>query len=175
DYEQLPAVTDPELALTSGAPLQFEELGSNLAAGARERNAENALQDAEVVIRGRFINQRVAVVPLEGNAISVIPTPDGDRDMTIRVSTQMPHNFAKAIARILNLDPDRIRVIAPHVGGAFGGKAGVTAEHSVVIASALKLRMPIKWSETRSENMTALPHGRGQVQYVEMGFTKAGK
>ncbi|NNN19182.1 MAG: xanthine dehydrogenase family protein molybdopterin-binding subunit [Acidimicrobiaceae bacterium] len=175
DYEQLPAVVDPEKALEPGAPVQFEELGSNLAAGSREENPENALEDAEVIIRGRFINQRVAVVPMEGNAISVEPTPTGDRDMTINVSTQMPHNFAKAISKILDLDPDRIRVIAPHVGGAFGGKAGVTAEHSVVIAAALKLNIPVKWSETRSENMTALPHGRGQIQYVEMGFTKDGK
>lgn len=175
DYEQLQAVTDPELALSPGAPLQFEELGTNLAAGSKERNSDSALDDAEIIVRGRFVNQRVAVVPLEGNAISVIPAPDGDRDMTIQVSTQMPHNFAKAMAKILDLDPDRIRVIAPHVGGAFGGKAGVTAEHSVVIASALKLKIPVKWSETRSENMTALPHGRGQVQYVEMGFTKGGK
>ncbi|TAN30455.1 MAG: xanthine dehydrogenase family protein molybdopterin-binding subunit [Actinomycetota bacterium] len=175
DYEQLPAVTDMEKALEPGAPIQFEELGSNLAAGSREKNQENVLSDAELVVRGRFVNQRVAVVPMEGNAISVMPTPDGDRDMTIKVSTQMPHNFAKAISKVLDLDPDRIRVIAPHVGGAFGGKAGVTAEHSVVIASALKLKMPIKWSETRSENMISLPHGRGQVQYVEMGFTKEGR
>lgn len=175
EYEELPSVTDPELALEPDAPLQFEELGSNLAAGSKESQGEDALADAEIVIRGRFINQRVAVVPMEGNAISVVPTPDGDRDLTIKVSTQMPHNFAKAISRVLQLDPDRIRVIAPNVGGAFGGKAGVTAEHSVIIASALKLKTPIKWSETRSENMIALPHGRGQVQYVEMGFSKDGK
>ncbi len=174
DYEPLAAVVDMEKALEPGAPIQFEDLGSNLAAGSRENTTEDALGDAEAIVRARIVNQRVAVVPMEGNAISVVPTQDGDRDMTIKVSSQMPHSFAKAISKILGLDPDRIRVIAPHVGGAFGGKAGVTAEHSVVIASALKLNVPIKWSETRSENMTALPHGRGQVQYVEMGFTKEG-
>ncbi len=175
DYEELPAATDPEEALGPGAPLQFEELGSNLAAGSRETTPANALEDAEIVVRGRFVNQRVAVVPLEGNAIAVRPDKDGDRDLTILVSTQMPHNFAKAISKVLNLDPEKIRVIAPHVGGAFGGKAGITAEHSVVVASAIKLQIPIKWTETRSENMMALPHGRGQVQYVEMGFKRDGR
>ncbi len=175
DYDPLPAVTDPEKALEPGAPLQFEELGTNLAAGSRERDPESALEGAEIVVRGRFVNQRVAVAPMEGNAIAVTPQPDGDRDMTIRVSTQMPHNFAKAISKVLNLDPDRLHVIAPHVGGAFGGKAGITAEHSVVIASAMKLNRPVKWTETRSENMISLPHGRGQVQYVEMGFSTDGR
>ena len=175
DYEQLPAVSDPEKALEADAPLQFEPLGTNLAAGNREKDPDVALNDAEVIIRARMVNQRIAVVPMEGNAISVIPRPTGDRDMSIYVSTQMPHNFAKAISKVLRLDPDKIRVIAPHVGGAFGGKAGVTAEHSVVIASALKLNIPIKWSETRSENMVSLPHGRSQIQYIEMGFKKSGK
>lgn len=175
EYEILPSVSDPEKALESNAPVQFEHLGTNLVAGNRETENESALADAEVIIKARFVNQRIAVVPLEGNAISVIPSPHGDRDMTIYVSTQMPHNFAKAISKVLSLDPDKIRVIAPHVGGAFGGKAGVTAEHSVVIASALKLNRPIKWSETRSENMISLPHGRSQIQYVEIGFTKSGK
>lgn len=175
DYEPLPAVADPEDALAAGAPLQFEALGTNLAAGSREQNSESALSDAEIIIRGRFVNQRIAVVPLEGNAIAVHPDQGGDRDLTIYVSTQMPHNFAKAISKVLGLDSDKIRVIAPHVGGAFGGKAGITAEHSVVIASALKLNKAIKWNETRSENMTALPHGRGQVQYIEMGFRRDGQ
>lgn len=175
DYEPLPAVSDPEKALEPDAPLQFEHLGSNLAAGARDKDPLDVLKDAEVIVKGRFINQRVAVVPLEGNAISVLPEPKDGYDLTIYVSTQMPHRFAKTMSEVLNLDPKKIRVIAPHVGGAFGGKAGVAAEHSVVIAAAMKLKRAIKWSETRSENMTALPHGRGQVQYVEMGFTKEGK
>lgn len=175
DYEPLPAVSDPEKALEPDAPIQFESLGTNLVAGNREDNPDEALEDAEIIVKGRFVNQRVAVVPLEGNAISAIPGKNGEHDLTIYVSTQMPHNFARAISKVLSLDTAKIRVIAPHVGGAFGGKAGVTAEHSVVIASALKLNRPIKWSETRSENMVSLPHGRSQIQYIEMGFTKGGK
>ncbi|MGH3392034.1 MAG: xanthine dehydrogenase family protein molybdopterin-binding subunit [Actinomadura sp.] len=187
DYEPLPAVIDPEEALAEGAPLQFEELGSNMAAGVREPDGTDPLAGADVVVRGRFVNQRVAVVPMEGNAITVVPGGDGsprptdpDRppgdphDVTVYVSTQMPHGFRRIAAKLFDLEPERMRVIAPHVGGGFGGKAGVTAEHAVAIAAARVLGRPVSWVETRSENMVAMPHGRGQVQYVELGLTHDG-
>jgi carbon-monoxide dehydrogenase large subunit len=77
DYEPLPAVVDPEAALAEGAPIQFDELGSNLAAGQRDHPGIEPLADATTVVRGRFVNQRIAVVPMEGNAISVIPAGSG--------------------------------------------------------------------------------------------------
>jgi aerobic carbon-monoxide dehydrogenase large subunit len=173
DYEPLPAVIDPEEALAEGAPLQFEELGSNVAGGVREADGTDPLAGADVVVRGRFVNQRVAVVPMEGNAITAVPGGDDDpHDVTVYVSTQMPHGFRNIAARLFGLERERMRVIAPHVGGAFGGKAGVTAEHAVAIAAARLLGRPVSWVETRSENMVAMPHGRGQVQYVELGLTR---
>jgi carbon-monoxide dehydrogenase large subunit len=175
DYEPLPAVIDPEEALAAGAPLQFEELGTNVASGVREADGGDPLAGADIVVRGRFVNQRVAVVPMEGNAITVVPGGDDDPyDMTVYVSTQMPHGFRRIAAKLFDLQPERMRVIAPHVGGGFGGKAGVTAEHTVAIAAARALGRPVSWVETRSENMVAMPHGRGQVQYVEMGLTHDG-
>ncbi|HEY7488108.1 MAG TPA: xanthine dehydrogenase family protein molybdopterin-binding subunit [Streptosporangiaceae bacterium] len=175
DYEPLPAVIDPEEALAEGAPLQFEEVGTNVAAGVREPDGTDPLAGAEVVVRGRFVNQRVAVVPMEGNAITVVPGgDDAAYDVTVHVSTQMPHGFRRIAAKLFGLEPERMRVIAPHVGGAFGGKAGVTAEHAVAIAAARALGRPVSWVETRSENMVAMPHGRGQVQYVELGLSRDG-
>jgi carbon-monoxide dehydrogenase large subunit len=175
DYEPLPAVIDPEEALAEDAPLQFEELGTNVASGVREPDGTDPLAGAEVVVRGRFVNQRVAVVPMEGNAITVVPGgDDGPHDVTVYVSTQMPHNFRDSAAKLFGLEPERMRVVAPHVGGGFGGKAGVTAEHAVAIAAARALGRPVSWVETRSENMVAMPHGRGQVQYVEMGLSRDG-
>ena len=82
DYEPLPAVVDPEAALAEGAPMQFDELGSNLAAGLRDAAAIEPLADADVVVRGRFVNQRIAVVPMEGNAIAVIPAARDRRTAT---------------------------------------------------------------------------------------------
>ncbi|MQA97551.1 MAG: molybdopterin-dependent oxidoreductase [Streptosporangiales bacterium] len=175
DYEPLPAVIDAEEAVADGAPLQFEELGSNVASGVREPDDVDPLDGADVVVRGRFVNQRVAVVPMEGNAITVVPGgEDEEYDATVYVSTQMPHGFRGLAAKLFGMEPERLRVIAPHVGGAFGGKAGVAAEHAVAIAAARRLGRPVSWVETRSENMVAMPHGRGQVQYVEMGFRTDG-
>jgi carbon-monoxide dehydrogenase large subunit len=173
-YEPRPAVVDMEAALAPGAPLQFDAVPSNLAAG-RDGGGEDPLADADVVVRGRFENQRIAVVPLEGNAIAVEPGDDGrGHDVTIHVSTQMPHAFARLASEVLGLDREAVRVVTPFVGGAFGGKAGIVSEHGVAVAVARRLGRPVKWVETRSENLVSMPHGRGQVQYIEMGFTSAG-
>ncbi|MGH9068283.1 MAG: xanthine dehydrogenase family protein molybdopterin-binding subunit, partial [Acidimicrobiales bacterium] len=214
DYDPLPVVAWPEAALEPGAPLQFEAVPGNLAAGSRD-GGPDPLAGADVVVRGRFENQRVAVVPMEGNAIVVVPEgtsvwasapqqsvpaagaspgggaspvagaggegasagEDGRRrpELTVYVSTQMPHMFAKLMSEVLGLDRQALRVVAPHVGGAFGSKAGIASEHTVAVAVARRLGRPVKWVETRSENLVAMPHGRGQVQYVELGLTRDGR
>jgi carbon-monoxide dehydrogenase large subunit len=87
----------------------------------------------------------------------------------------MPHGFADALVSRLGVDRRRVRVVAPHVGGAFGGKVGVGAEHAAVIAIARRLGRPVRWVETRSESFVALPHGRGQLQWAEMGFRPDGR
>ncbi len=175
DYEPLEAVADAEAALAPGAPLQFEELGSNLAAAVGPRDQGDVLEGADVIVKARIENQRIAVMPMEGSAIAVIPGADAaGHDLTIYVSTQMPHGFANRIAPVFDLDPEKFRVVAPHVGGAFGGKPGLAAEHCVAVAVALRLQRPVKWVETRSENLIAMPHGRGQVQYVQLGCKRDG-
>jgi aerobic carbon-monoxide dehydrogenase large subunit len=179
DYEPRPAAVDPEAATEPGAPLQFEAAGTNVAAGSRDAGAD-PLSGAEIVVRGRFENQRMAVLPMEGNAIAVIPgDPTSEEggaghDLTVYVATQMPHGWRNQAVEMFGLDPARLRVVAPHVGGAFGGKAGVAPEHAVAVAAALRLGRPVKWVETRSENLVAMPHGRGQVQYVELGLRPDG-
>ncbi|TWH21025.1 carbon-monoxide dehydrogenase large subunit [Prauserella rugosa] len=177
DYEPLPVVADPEDALADDAPLQFPELGSNIAAGERDEVGAEILADADVVARARIENQRVAVVPMEGNAIAVEPGGGyrgGDYDLTIHVSTQMPHVAWQTAAKQLGVDPDRIHLVTPHVGGAFGGKIGMIAEHQVVIAAVQRLGRPVKWVETRSENLQAMPQSRAQVQYAELGLKSDG-
>ncbi len=175
DYDPLDAVVDPEAALTPDAPLQFEELGSNLAAGFRDPDDVRPLDGADVVVRARIVNQRLAVAPMEGNAVTATPGgPDEPYDMTVHVSTQMPHGLRAQVAAQGGWDPGRVRVVAPHVGGAFGGKAGIAPEHAVVIETARRLGRPVTWAETRSENLTAMPHGRGQVQYAELGLRRDG-
>jgi carbon-monoxide dehydrogenase large subunit len=175
DYDPLPAVTDPEAAMAPGAPLQFEDLGTNLAFGSRDPQGASVLADADRVVRLRLVNQRIAVVPMEGNAITVVPGDDGDgHDLTIHVSTQMPHGFWARSADTLGLDKERVRVVSPHVGGGFGAKTGLNWEHAVVIAAARQLGRAVTWVETRSENMVAMPHGRGQIDYIELGLRDDG-
>jgi carbon-monoxide dehydrogenase large subunit len=166
DYDDLPAVTDMEAALADGAPLQFEAIGSNIAVvrAAKDPSAD-VLDDADHVTRVRMVNQRIAVAPIEGNAILVRPTDEG---IETWLSTQHPHLAKELLAKALGVDEEHVRVVAPHVGGAFGGKAGSTADHAAVALAARKLGRPVKWTETRSEAMLSM-QGRGQVQYVELG------
>lgn len=170
DWEPIPAVTDIERALASDAPLQFPEIGTNLVAGLRDRPGPDPLDGADVVVRGRFENQRVAVAPMEGNAIAVIPgAPDEEMLLTVYVATQMPHRLRDSVCRVFDLDPARVHVVTPNVGGAFGGKIGLPSEYAAIVAAALKLGRPVRWLEGRTDNLTGM-HGRSQVQYGELGF-----
>jgi carbon-monoxide dehydrogenase large subunit len=171
DYEPLGAVINMEDALSADSPLQYEALGSNVLIGLRS-GSEDPLAGADVVVRGRFENQRVAVVPMEGSAVVVDPTGT-DFDLTVHIACQMPHMIRGVLSGLLGVAPDRMRVIAPNVGGSFGAKH-LSAEGVVAGKLALELGRPVKWVETRSENMVALSHGRGQVQYVELGLKRDG-
>jgi carbon-monoxide dehydrogenase large subunit len=170
DYDDLPAVTDVEEALADGAPLQFAEIGSNIATFRAAKDTTDVLDDADHVARVRMVNQRLAVAPIEGNAILVNPTADG---IEVWISTQHPHMARDLLATAVGIEPEHVRVVAPHVGGAFGGKAGSTAEHAAIALAARKLGRPVRWTETRSEAMLSM-QGRGQVQYVELGLKHDG-
>ena len=128
------------------------------------------LDGADVVVRARFENQRVAVAPMEGNAIAVIPGERrGRNELTIYVATQMPHRIRDAIGKVFGLDAAAIHVITPNVGGAFGGKIGLPASTRPLSPRRSLSNRPVKWFEGRSENLVGM-HGRSQVQYGELGF-----
>jgi len=170
DYEPLPPVVDFEFAMDDAAPVLYEEIGSNLIFGQREPDGYDPLAGADVIVRGRFENQRVAVVPMEGSALAVIPGAEGDEfALTVYLACQMPHMIRGRIAQQFGLEPEQVRLIAPHVGGSFGGKHW-SPEGIVATRLALDLGRPVKFIEGRSENMLTLPHGRAQVQYVELGL-----
>src|SRR5262249_36784260 len=119
DYEPLPAVTDMEAALAPDAPMQFEAIGSNVVMGGREPDDFDPLHGADVVVRGRFENQRVAVVPMEGAAVAVLPGDDGDgHQLTVYVGCQMPHSVRSTLAKTFDIERDEVRLVAPHVGGS---------------------------------------------------------
>jgi carbon-monoxide dehydrogenase large subunit len=171
DYDPLEPVVDPVAAASPSSPVQFEPLGTNVIAGFAAPAEPDPLAGAVTVIRVQLENQRVAVVPMETDGIAVVPGDDGDgHDLTVYVPTQMPHGFWHGLSKIFGIDQATVRVVAPHVGGAFGGKVGVGAEHATVIAAARRLGRPVRWVQTRAESFMGLPDGRGQVQWVALGF-----
>src|SRR5712691_10766407 len=172
DYEPLPVVVDPEAALEPGATVIHPDRGDNLAF-AGELGDEGALEGAEVIIRGRFLNQRLAGVPIEAN--TVLAEPDGEGGIRMWVSTQVPFSVRMDVASAIGLPEAKVRVIAPDVGGGFGAKLMTYPEQSVLGALALKLGRAVRWFEFRSENMVAMTHGRGQIQDVALGATRDGK
>ena len=173
DYEPLPAVVDPEAAAEPGAPQLHDELPRNLAI--HRLGEGDPLDDAEVVVRARIENNRLATAPIEGNAVLAVPGADSEEHrLTVWLSTQHPHMARQLLAKFTGLARESIRVVAPHVGGAFGGKAGISTDHAAVVGAALALSRPVAWTETRSEAMLSM-HGRGQVQYAELGLTRDGR
>jgi aerobic carbon-monoxide dehydrogenase large subunit len=172
DYEPLPIVITPEAAMAVGAPVLHPAKGDNIPA-VIEIGEAGAIDGAEVVVRGRFVNQRLAAVPLEGNA--VLAEPDGDGGLRMWASTQVPFRVRAEVSELVGVPESKVRVAAGDVGGAFGAKLATYPEQSVIAAVALKLARPVLWSEFRSENLVAMTHGRGQVQEVALGATREGK
>ena len=172
EYEELPVVVDVEEAVAEDAALLWPAFGTNVAHAFGSESDEDPLEGAEVVVRGRFVNQRVAPAPMETNGVAVVPTEDGS--FTVWVSTQIPFDVRDDLAETIGVGRDRVRAIAPDVGGAFGAKMEVYAEYHAVAAIATRLRRPVRWQETRSESMVSLTHGRAQVQTVALGARRDG-
>ncbi|MGB8860480.1 MAG: molybdopterin cofactor-binding domain-containing protein, partial [Ilumatobacteraceae bacterium] len=172
DYEPLDAVVDAEAALAPGARVIFEQHGDNIAVATTDAVHPDIFGDAELVVRGRYVNQRVAVAPMEPHAAAAVVGDDGR--LTFYGSTQMPHLLHQLLSRALRVDKSQIRVVTPHVGGGFGGKAGLYPEQVVVAVAAQRLGRAVTWISTRSEDMVSLAHSRGQIQYVELGCRRDG-
>jgi aerobic carbon-monoxide dehydrogenase large subunit len=172
DVEQLPVLVDAEAAAADDAPLLFPETGTNVALRFEQTWDADVLSGADVVVRARMVNQRLAPVPMEMNGIAVIPEDDGG--FTVWVSSQVPFDVRDDVAEILGVDRRAVRVIAPDVGGGFGAKVPVYPEYAVVAKAAAELGRPVRWFETRTESMTAMTHGRAQVQWIELGATLDG-
>src|SRR5207237_9561946 len=104
-------------------------------------------EGAEVAGRGRFAHQRVAPAPLEVNAAAVVPEDGG---LTIWASTQVPFDVRSEVAEAVGLDEEKVRAIAPDVGGGFGAKIAPYPEQMVLAAIAMRLGRPVRWVESRS-------------------------
>lgn len=173
EYEPLPPVTDPEEAAKPGAPKVYAELPDNVAYthAWKTGDLDAAFAKADRIVRGRFVNQRLAPLPLEPRGCLALF--QGGM-LTLWTSTQMPHRARAMLAETLDLPEHQIRVIAPEVGGGFGCKVGLYDEEVLVAFATLTLQRPVKWIETRSESMTATTHGRGQIHEAELAVALDG-
>jgi carbon-monoxide dehydrogenase large subunit len=173
DYEPLPVLTDPLAALDPGAPRLFGEAG-NLARERHWPEPSRALEGAEVVVRARFVNQRVTAAPLEPNGSVAVPEPGGD-GLVLYTPCQAPFWVRDDVAEVLGMAPERLRVVVPAVGGAFGARIATYPEQVAVAALARRLGRPVCHVDSRSETMLAMSHGRAQVQDVEVAATRDGR
>ena len=172
DVDDLPVLVDMTKALDEDAPLLFPEHGSNLAAEA-PLGAAGALDDADVVITSRYVNQRVAAVPMEPAAAVAAPDPDTG-GFRLWAPLQAPHAGQQAVAAGLGIEPEKVRVTVPVVGGGFGARIATYPEQIALVAVARELGRPVRYVESRWETMLAMQHGRAQVQDVELGAKSDG-
>jgi carbon-monoxide dehydrogenase large subunit len=174
-YQALAAVTTLEQGLAPDAPRLHEELPDNVLFHARFDNGltEAAFAEAEVRFEATFRHGRCAGVPLEPRGMIAAPDPETG-GLVVWASTQAPHILRSGLAATLGLPESRIRVRAPDVGGGFGPKMHLFPEDVAVASLALELGRPLKWVETRTENLMAGAHARELVGTVEVAARRDG-
>ena len=176
DYEPLPAVIDPEAALASGAPLLYEDFGSNIAfhshSGGGDLEAVCAQADHTIALR--LVNQRLTPSSLEPRACLYDFDPESGQ-LVAWLSSQAVFRAREALSGMLGMDRSCIRVINAEVGGGFGSKNGFVGEESLAAWLAVTYGRPVKWIETRRENLQAQTQGRGQVNYIKAAFQHDGR
>ena len=166
DYEPLPVVVDPEAARRDEV-LLFPDAGTNIVLQQQGGLDEpDPTAKGDVVVRGRFVNQRVAPAPLEGRA-GASRWEDNGR-LTHWSSCQGAHPVRAIMAGLYSLAPDQVRVIAPDVGGSFGAKARPYPEEMLLPWLARRAGRPVRWVSPRSSDMVGLGHSRAQIQTVEI-------
>ena len=176
DYEPLPAVVDPQKAAAADAPQLHQEAPGNLAfrwtvAGG---DIEAAFANADVVVRDRIVQQRLIPTAMETRGAVAQYTP-ATGELTLWNTTQNPHIVRFIMSLVTGVPEDKLRVIAPEVGGGFGSKIPQIQGDFLAAFCSMKLGRPVKWIETRSENYQSTTHGRDHVQDVELAATKDGR
>lgn len=176
DYEPLDVVTDAEAAAKPGGPVIHEEFGTNVAFvhSGGSGDVEAAFQNADKIITQRINHQRLAPISIEPRGVLAQYFP-GEQQLNLWSSTQIPHLMRTQVAIMLGLAENRVRVVAPEVGGGFGCKLNVYAEEALLGWIAMQLKKPVKWIEGRRENLTSTIHGRAQTGVVEVAVKNDGE
>ncbi len=176
DYDPLPVTVDPQKALAKGAPQLHADIAGNQAfhwtvAGG---DLDAAFAKADVVVKDRIIQQRLIPTAMETRGC-VAKWTAATGELTLWNTTQNPHIVRFLSSLVTGIPEDKLRVIAPEVGGGFGSKIPTIPGDFLTAFCAIKLGRPVKWSETRSENYQGTTHGRDHIQDVELAATRDGK
>ncbi|MGZ8736963.1 MAG: xanthine dehydrogenase family protein molybdopterin-binding subunit [Nocardioides sp.] len=181
DYEELPAVLDlkhaatdevlahPDLGTNQSAFWQFDSAGAGTGS-----SVDDAIEEARsngIVIEREYRQQRL--IPAFMEPRSFVCDPTGEQ-LVLWSSTQIPHITRFFLAVVLGIPESKIRVIAPDVGGGFGGKLQFVAEEVIAVLVARRTGKPVKFTETRSESLMTAHHGRDQWQTLTLAATKDG-
>ncbi len=185
DYDDLPVVLDMPAALAEGSTLVHPELGTNENAtwtfdsgqAGTGGDVEAAIaaaraSDDHIVLERTYRQQRLIPAFMEPRSTVVDPTGE---QLTMWSATQVPHIARTMMALTLGLPESKVRVIAPDVGGGFGGKIHLSPEEILTTLVARRLGKPAKYTETRSESIQSAHHGRDQLQKLTLAATKAGE
>ena len=174
DYEELPAALDVEQA-ASGGPVIHETFGDNIAykLTSGEGDIEAALKSADRIVSQKMIHQRLAPIAMEPRGVLARYFP-GEEELTVWSSTQIPHLLRTQLALMVGIPENKLRVITPEVGGGFGSKLNVYAEEALIGWISMQLGKPVKWIESRRENVQATIHGRAQVGTIEVACKSDG-
>src|SRR5215210_2503123 len=177
EYERQEAVVSLDAALAEDARTVHEDMQDNVMVDVLspdDSGVDEAFERAAVVVEATFETGRLAAVPMEGRGC--LAEWDGREDkLILHTSTQVPHIVRTALAEVMEIPQQRIRVIAPDVGGGFGQKCVVSREELLVSIAARRLERPVKWVEDREENLMAAFHGHEQRYETSSAFDEEGK
>jgi carbon-monoxide dehydrogenase large subunit len=177
DYEPLPAVTTMSDALADSTVIH-EDLGTNISyvweLKPDEAKVDAAFASATHVVKEQYTQQRLIPMAMEPRGTVAVPEPFGG-NLTLYSATQIPHILKVFISICTGTPEQKVRVVAPSVGGAFGSKLDVYAEEILCASLALLHKRPVRWTESRSEGGTSTIQGRGQIQDIELAADAEGR
>lgn len=174
DYDELPVVTDVEEAAKGGTIIHDgypDNIAYRLTSG--EGDIDAAFSAADRSVKQRILHRRLAPIAMEPRGVLARYYP-GEQELTLWSSTQIPHLMRTQVALMIGIPENKLRVITPEVGGGFGSKLNVYAEEALLGWISMQLGKPVKWIESRRENIQATIHGRGQVGEIEIAFKNDG-
>src|SRR5438093_6514557 len=175
DYDPLPVVVNAEAAVEPGSPLTHPDLGTNVAYTHTMGGGDidDAFRRADRIVKQRIVHQRLTPMPIEPRAVAA-SYPARGGPPTLWTSSQVPHLVRTLLPGMLGIAENKLRIVAPEVGGGFGAKLNVYAEEALCGHLAKRIGAPVKWIESRRDNAASTIHVRDQIGDYEVAVKNQG-